>query len=301
MAARLSLRVGILLDHPNARSLHRRTTPRIGGIAFLVAVVVTMIASGRGMPFALSLAVLAVVMISLLDDWRAQPIALRLAVHAVSAVVAVAGLLPGNWAVPLLAVLVVWSANLFNFMDGADGLAASMALIGFSMLGWAGWGSGHEAGSISLILAGAVAGFLLFNLPPARVFMGDAGSIPLGFGAALISIWGVRDGLWPAWFPVLVFLPFLLDASFTLLRRVWRGERFWMAHREHLYQRLVLAGWTHRRLLTVAVPLMLLTGMTACWLLKLPITVQFPVSVLLCLCSATLYSIAHRRLARSTE
>ncbi|MBL8515347.1 MAG: glycosyltransferase family 4 protein [Betaproteobacteria bacterium] len=301
LAAAVSRHTGLLLDRPNARSLHRSPTPRAGGIAVCLTVALTVSASGQGISGAVPLTALAVALISLLDDWRAQPVALRLAVHGLAAIAAVASLFPGAWTALLVALVVVSSANLFNFMDGADGLAATMALIGFSTLGWAALGASHQIGPIALIIAGAAGGVLLFNLPPARVFLGDAGSIPLGFSAALLSIWGVRDSLWPAWFPVLVFLPFLLDAGATLLVRVWRREWFWQAHREHLYQRLVLRGWTHTKLLLVVTPIMLMTCVLALLLLRVPVGLQFPAFLGACLSLATTYGVVNIRLARQPD
>jgi hypothetical protein len=107
------------------------------------------------------------------------------------------------------------------------------------------------------------AAFLLFNFPPARVFMGDAGSIPLGFLAAVLGLIGWRAGLWPLWFPLVVFGPFTVDASVTLARRMVRGERIWEAHRSHYYQRLILSGWTHRRAAVWEYGLMLLSAAVA--------------------------------------
>jgi UDP-N-acetylmuramyl pentapeptide phosphotransferase/UDP-N-acetylglucosamine-1-phosphate transferase len=94
-------------------------------------------------------------------------------------------------------------------------------------------------------VAGAAAGFLLFNFHPARIFLGDAGSIPLGFLAGALGYWGWRDDVWPIWFPAVVFSPFIGDASITLLKRMVRGEKFWRAHREHYYQRMVQSGLGH--------------------------------------------------------
>jgi UDP-N-acetylmuramyl pentapeptide phosphotransferase/UDP-N-acetylglucosamine-1-phosphate transferase len=108
-----------------------------------------------------------------------------------------------------------------------------------------------------------VSGFLVFNWPPARIFMGDVGSTFLGFLAGVLSVRGVRDGLFDFWVPVLVFSPFIVDATLTLLRRLFRGERIWQAHREHYYQRLVLLGWSHRKTVLAEYVLMLACGGSA--------------------------------------
>ena len=104
--------------------------------------------------------------------------------------------------------------------------------------------------------------------------MGDAGSVPLGFLAAALGIEGWRRDLWPLWFPLLVFSPFIADATLTLTRRVLRGERVWRAHREHAYQKLVCLGWSHRRVALHAYGLMLAAGLTALLLTACPIRWQ---------------------------
>ena len=146
--------------------------------------------------------------------------------------------------------------NLFNFMNGSDG-SPGHGGHRFGTLAIA----ACEAGAMALALvatcvAAASLGFLLHNFPPARVFLGDAGSVPLGFLAGALGLHGVFTGIWPLWFPMLVFSPFIVDASVTLLRRVVHGERFWRAHRSHYYQRLVMAGWSPRALALGAYALM---------------------------------------------
>jgi UDP-N-acetylmuramyl pentapeptide phosphotransferase/UDP-N-acetylglucosamine-1-phosphate transferase len=153
--------------------------------------------------------------------------------------------------------------NLYNFMDGSDGLAGGMAAFGFSSLALAAWLS--DALGLAVFcasVAAAALAFLRFNFPLARVFMGDAGSIPLGFLAATLGILGVLQNLWPMLFPLLVFSPFIVDASLTLLRRGIAREKVWQAHRSHYYQRLVRMGWSHRRLALGEYALMAASGVS---------------------------------------
>jgi UDP-N-acetylmuramyl pentapeptide phosphotransferase/UDP-N-acetylglucosamine-1-phosphate transferase len=160
-------------------------------------------------------------------------------------------------------------------MDGSDGLAGGMSVIGFASLAAGGWMSGDDASLIECaIVAAASAAFLLFNFPPARLFMGDAGSVPLGFLAAALSLSGWRDGDWPFWFPVAVFAPFIADATVTLLKRAAARERIWEAHNKHYYQRLVRMGWSHRRTALAEYALMLVCGLTALWALREPLYLQ---------------------------
>ena len=240
----------IATDQPNERSLHHTPVPRIGGWGVIPAVIaVTLVASPRDWLLPVATAVLFGV--SFVDDRAGLPIALRFGVHALVAAAWLA-LAPFDlpFALACLAVVgIIWITNLFNFMDGADGLAGGMALFAFSAYALVASQAGLAALAIwSTAIAGAAAGFLLFNFHPARVFLGDAGSITVGFLAGAFGIWGWSAGAWPVWFPFLVAAPFFIDASVTLLRRAARGERFWRAHREHYYQRLVQSGWSHRRL-----------------------------------------------------
>jgi UDP-N-acetylmuramyl pentapeptide phosphotransferase/UDP-N-acetylglucosamine-1-phosphate transferase len=147
----------------------------------------------------------------------------------------------------VLVVAVAWITNLYNFMDGSDGLAGGMAMIGFgayAVAAW--WGQNAALAAFCLALSAAALAFLLHNHHPARIFLGDVGSIPLGFLAAALGVVGWRNDVWPLWFPVLVFAPFIADATITLVRRLLRRQRVWQAHRDHYYQRMVRMGLGHR-------------------------------------------------------
>ena len=236
------------LDRPNERSLHDTPVPRVGGVALAVGVAAA-VAAGLA-PFGLALALAAgLAALSFLDDLRPLPTGVRLAAHLVaSGIIAWYILSPMH---PLELALVVlgiaWLTNLYNFMDGADGLAGGMSVTGFGAYALAAFAAGDaDTASISLALAGAAAAFLAFNFPPARVFLGDVGSIPLGFLAGALGITGWRNDAWPLWFPLLVFAPFIGDATVTLVKRLLRRERVWQAHREHYYQRMVRMGLGHR-------------------------------------------------------
>jgi UDP-N-acetylmuramyl pentapeptide phosphotransferase/UDP-N-acetylglucosamine-1-phosphate transferase len=258
-----------ILDHPNDRSLHTTPTPRTGGVAIVGGIlagsfVLLFIAGdgfGRELRWLGGLAALVAV-VSYLDDTRHMPIGYRLAVHVTVSVLLVAtGMSIGSLSLPEfayvlpppLAALVtvlftVWMINLYNFMDGMDGFAGGMTAIGFgtlAVLGW--WNGGQVFAAANLIIAAGAVGFLIFNFPPAKIFMGDTGSSTLGFLAAGMSLWGNRSGAAPLWISVLIFSPFIVDATVTLLRRVARREKVWQAHKTHYYQRLVQVGWGHRK------------------------------------------------------
>ena len=240
-------RANLALDQPNERSLHAQPIPRVGGLGISAGSVVGLVVAGLPVVGLLA-AVLA--WVSFADDRRGLPIGVRFAAHAAASAVFLVVAMPDGaplwWfgALPLL----VWMTNLYNFMDGSDGLAGGMAVFGFGAFAVAAHLSGHGAIAVaSLGIVAANVAFLVFNFPPARVFMGDAGSIPLGFLAGGLGFLGWAQGAWPIWFPVVVFSPFIADATVTLVRRLLRGERFWQAHRSHYYQRLVRLGWGHQR------------------------------------------------------
>lgn len=243
---------------PGARSLHARPVPRVGGIAIWVG----FLPAALFVPPEFGIARwvwwvpwLALVVVSLRDDFRNVGVGVRLTVHCVAAAWMAAGLAMSLPAAPfaawpvlalnaaLAALLIAWGLNLYNFMDGNDGLAALMAVVGFSAYGLG--AAGSAAVTLFFALAAASAPFLVANRPPARMFMGDVGAIPLGFLAAAFGLAGVAAGVWPAWFPALVFLPFLADATVTLARRARRREKVWEAHRTHYYQRLNQLGAGH--------------------------------------------------------
>jgi UDP-N-acetylmuramyl pentapeptide phosphotransferase/UDP-N-acetylglucosamine-1-phosphate transferase len=252
----------IATDIPNERSLHVRPVPRIGGWGVIPAAVVASTVFGAA--DSLMLCIIAVLFfVSFADDRISLPILVRMPIHIAAAAL---WLSYGPVALPpMIAVLagcgIIWITNLFNFMDGSDGLAGGMALFAFATFAAVAAVSGIAPLAIwSMALAGASAGFLFFNFNPARVFMGDAGSVTLGFLAGAFGIWGWAAGAWPFWFPFLVAAPFFLDATVTLFRRVLRKEPFWRAHREHYYQRLIRSGWSHRRTALAEYALMATSG-----------------------------------------
>ena len=228
----------------------------------------------------LAILVAALAAVSFLDDRRHVPIVFRFLAHGIAAVAFILLVLPDigpAWRIGTV-IAVVWLTNLYNFMDGSDGLAGGMTLFGFTAYALGAWAAGDLIlATLAASVAAAAAAFLAFNFPPARVFMGDAGSIPIGFLAATFGLLGWSEQLWPLWFPLLVFSPFLVDATVTLLRRVGRGERFWKAHKMHYYQRLVQLGWGHRDTALAGYLLMALCGAAALWSLAQPSRVQIAI------------------------
>lgn len=256
-------------DVPNERSLHDAPIPRIGGVGMMAGVLTAWALMLMSLAWWVVLPLLALIAVSLLDDKRGVPVRQRLLVHGIAAAVLVlgSGMATQNFLLALLLLpCVVWMTNLYNFMDGSDGLAGGMTFFGFTMYGLAALMHGNDTMAMLNFSVGAAAlGFLYYNLHPAKVFMGDAGSIPLGFLAAAMGLWGWEQGNWPGWFPLMVFFPFVADATVTLLKRTLRGAKITEAHREHYYQRLVQIGWGHRNVALFAYALMFASGVSAIW------------------------------------
>ena len=255
----------LALDKPGARSLHARPVPRTGGIAVLLGAAVSLGFGGERLWFALATALL-LALVSFADDLYDIPSLARLAAHATAAAVVAWYVLSPMGAVEMALIIaaITWMTNLFNFMDGSDGLAGGMAVIGFAAYAFAAGLAGDSAlCAVSVALAAASAAFLAYNIHPARLFLGDVGSIPLGFLSGALGIVGWRNDVWPLWFPALIFAPFIADATVTLLKRLIRGERVWRAHREHYYQRMVLMGLGHRDTALILYSLMLVCAAAA--------------------------------------
>ena len=196
----------LVLDHPNHRSLHAAPTPRIGGIGILAGMLAAFACADFAVDLRLLIAIALLVAVSLLDDVRDIGAAGRMLTHLLCAGLAVWALAisPDNiWLALLAALAIAWMTNLYNFMDGSDGLAGSMAVFGFGSYGLAALFA-NDAGfaALNFSVAAAATGFLLFNFPPARIFMGDAGAIPLGFLAAVCGMDGWNRGDWPLWLGV---------------------------------------------------------------------------------------------------
>ncbi len=256
LARRHALRHG-LLDQPGERRSHVVPTPRGGGVGIVVAWILACAVLGIAGRLPVPLAVAAVCGTLLVggagyaDDHRPLSPWLRLAAHVAAGLVLAAGLL-GAGAAPWLALLalacVPVMVNVWNFMDGIDGLATSQA--GLAALGFAFLSHGQQAAIPALLLVAACLGFLPFNFPRARIFLGDVGSGALGFALATLAmllLFEAGEDALPGILP-LTFLPvsaFLIDASLTLAWRMVRREKWWIAHVEHAYQRLAARIGSH--------------------------------------------------------
>lgn len=238
-------------DLPGERRLHDAPTPRGGGIA--IAAVLLASAPGWGEGAALvAVGLLFTSGAGLIDDLRPLSALPKLGLQAVGALpLALAWPLAPETLGPLGSVAVAWAwvmvaVNFWNFMDGSNGLAASQALlVGAALMAIAGVAS--PAGWLGLAMVAGCLGFLPFNIPVARLFLGDVGSFALGYAVAAALLMATAGAAGPAWFLMLLPSAVLADAGLTLLGRLRRREKVWMAHREHVYQRAVLQGFSHLR------------------------------------------------------
>jgi UDP-N-acetylmuramyl pentapeptide phosphotransferase/UDP-N-acetylglucosamine-1-phosphate transferase len=250
----------IALAKPNARSSHKIPTPQGGGIAVIAA---TLVAAGAAIVFAGNATVtipllvfaasLFIALIGFVDDVRPLPVVPRLLLQA-SAVAAVLFAIPGELKIVsscplwlergLLLFAGLWFVNLVNFMDGLDlmtvaeavPVATVTALIGFAGL------IPTDTAVVAAALCGALLGFVPFNRPVAKIFLGDVGSLPIG----LLLGWGLLELALHQQIAAALLLPlyYLADATLTLFRRITRREAFWAAHRSHFYQRATDNGFT---------------------------------------------------------
>jgi Fuc2NAc and GlcNAc transferase len=274
-----------LLAVPNERSSHSQPTAHGGGLAlvsaFTLGLLLAALMYGTWEPSFLVLAGLALILmvVGVVDDLKGLTVRLRMTLYTLACFWLAATLLPvigsdtvlRNAALLLLATgAMLWALNLYNFMDGIDGIAALQTVLACCCAAWLSWQTGHgdQYALFCLLLAAAHSGFLVWNCPPARLFMGDAGSVPSGFLlASLVLLGAVQGQLNPlSW--LILFAIFVTDATWTLWWRIGTGQAFMQAHRLHAYQRLSRFWGSHGK-----VDLLLLV-INIVWLLPLATAVQ---------------------------
>jgi Fuc2NAc and GlcNAc transferase len=279
-----------ILDVPNVRSSHVTPTPRGGGLAIVIAflgALAFLVSVGLLQPslaFVLAAGGGAVALTGYLDDRKTLPASIRICVHIVAAILAVMVLggiteqtlrtvgLHGIWAGGLLGLLVLaWSTNLFNFMDGIDGIAASEAVFVAGAGALLNWRYGGDSGltAAMVVLAAATLGFLVWNWPPARIFMGDVGSGFLGFTLAVIALAASRHSVARIEVWMILSGVFVVDATVTLLTRVVRGDRWFEAHRQHAYQHLASRWKAHMPVTALVIVINLLWLFPWAWIAAL--------------------------------
>lgn len=248
------------IDQSNHRSLHQGAVARIGGLIFVPLLLLFSCWLYRALPLPPVLTQLAVAgsalwLLAVFDDAKDLSAGLRLFMQILVSLFAAWSFyaLQPHWLWGLWFFYALACINFYNFMDGSDGIAAVQGIVGFAACGlfaWWLWPESHLHW-LALLQVVVLVAFLTVNWQPAKMFMGDAGSTVLGFAAASWAALFYCQS--PRWFylAVVPFLPFWLDASITLLKRIWRGEKFWQPHRQHYYQRQILAGNSHAQIAIV--------------------------------------------------
>jgi Fuc2NAc and GlcNAc transferase len=275
-----------ILDIPNSRSSHAAPVPRGGGLAIVIVFMAMLAYQGLIGMLPLSLAFVLTVgggglaATGYLDDRRTLPASIRFCVHIIAAtfaVIVVGGItqetmrhigLHGAWAAGLIGVVAVtWYTNLFNFMDGIDGIAGSETVFvaGAGALINCKFGGDGGLTAAMLGLAAATLGFLVWNWPPARIFMGDVGSGFLGFTLAVLALYASRHGAVPIEVWAILSGVFLVDATVTLVTRMARGDRWFEAHRLHAYQNLAGRWHAHWPVTLLAMAINLLWLLPWAW------------------------------------
>lgn len=262
VATAMARNAGMVIE-PGRRQSHSVATPTGGGLGLVLAIVATSFYLQASLPLpgfwwkGVFPGVLLLGAIGWLDDSRHVSAWLRLLVQLAVSIWLLASVslqsYEGVMVTSVFAVVaMVWYMNLYNFMDGSNGMAAFQGVFaGLVMAVLFGVNDQAPAALLALVVAAACAGFVPLNFPSARVFMGDVASVPLGFIFAALSLHGIGQGIfgWPV--AILVMAVFIVDASLTLLSRVIRRERWYTAHAQHVYQRLIGHGWSHRKVLVV--------------------------------------------------
>ncbi len=299
-----------MLDQPGQRRSHQLPTPRGGGIGIVVAMLVCLPGTLLLPPAPSTASVIAGAVVALLlvalagwwDDHRSLPVFPRLGAQLLAVALFSTSLLATGlswWWFPLLLVGGAWSINLHNFMDGIDGLLAQQTVFVAAGLAWLAWVSAQPALAASaLALALASAGFGYYNRPPARIFMGDVGSGSVGLLIFCFSamLWRQNHALlWPA---LILSSAFVVDASLTLLLRVWRGRRWYTAHREHLYQWLVRRGASHAWADAAYLGWNLLIAAPMTWLAWSHLTLALPITMAAYLGATAIWLSLKRRFVR---
>jgi UDP-GlcNAc:undecaprenyl-phosphate GlcNAc-1-phosphate transferase len=257
-----------VLDVPDDRSAHIQPMPTLGGLAILLGTSITLALGGLffTLPpiwFALS-ASTVILCVLVYDEIRPMGRIAKFVIQCGASLVLIGGgvvldrldlpfvgVLHLSWAaMPVTFLWLVGVQNIYNFMDGIDGLASVEGFLVSGLIAGLAISFASSSAPVCFVLAGSALGFLFFNFPPARIFMGDVGSHFLGLMLGVIAIWGEPEGV-PFWIVVLCLGTFLYDGIYTLLRRLFRGENITQAHRFHLYQRLNRLGWTYRSVLSL--------------------------------------------------
>jgi len=262
LAMRLAVQTGMIVQ-PGARQSHQQATPTGGGLGIVFTILLSTLFIHFIQPlpefwcFNVVPGILLLAFVGWLDDKKPVASVVRLLVQFIVSLwllqfAEYLDLAQHAVLIALITITVVWVMNLYNFMDGSNGMAGFQGVFCATVFA-ALFAFGGQSGMalIALIVAAACSGFLPLNFPNARIFMGDVASVPLGFIFAAFAVYGVNAGVFNWWVPILVMSVFIVDASLTLAARVIHQEQWYTAHKQHVYQRLIEQEWSHSQVLMV--------------------------------------------------
>lgn len=308
LATQLSISSGMITE-PGQRQSHRVATPTGGGLGLVVSLVVSTAILQKFLPLPLFWwksmlpGVLLLAAVGWLDDKRPVSSRLRLLVQFVVSLWLLGfACFEGTQAmivVCLISVLaLVWLMNLYNFMDGSNGMAGFQGVFASLVMAHLFFVGDHYAMAfLALIVAAACAGFLPLNFPQATVFMGDVASVPLGFIFGAFAVYGIQEDVIDLASSVLIMAVFIVDATMTLVARVIRGERWYTAHNQHVYQRLIVQEWSHSQVLMAYQAINVLMVLPAIVLVNLYPRFAMPTTVLTLFLLGACWFIANKKLS----
>ena len=302
-----------MLALPGKRQSHQHATPTGGGLGLIISIVLVTVCLGLmlSLPDFWWQKMLPGVVLLGIIGWRDDKVPvsalLRLLVQLAVSIWLISS---DSWEISLKDILIlgavviaiVWQMNLYNFMDGSNGMAGFQGVFaGLTMAVLFQAGGDYPMALVAVTVAAACAGFLPLNFPKAKVFMGDVSSVPLGFIFAAFAVYGVQTGSLSLTLSILIMSVFFIDATLTLLSRAFRGERWYTAHAQHIYQRLIAQGWSHRRVLLVYQAINVLWVVPAIALAKIYPQYDVAVLALTLFLLGACWQIVNRRLGMNAE
>ena len=302
-----------MMAQPGVRQSHQLATPTGGGLGLIISMVVTTLCLQllHALPGYWWQNMLPGILLLAIVGWRDDKQTVSPLVRLFVQLAVSVWLLGFGWSefslkdlglFASVTVAMVWFMNLYNFMDGSNGMAGFQGVFaGLIMAVLFQMGEQQAMALVALVVAAACMGFLPLNFPQARVFMGDAASVPLGFIFASLAVYGIQTGSLSLSISILIMSVFIIDATLTLLARVFRGERWYTAHAQHVYQRLIALGWSHRLVLVIYQAINIILVLPAVVLAK--IYPQFAIVTvgLTMLLLGTCWQIANGRLGMNAE
>jgi len=279
----------IFYDVPNQRSSHTKPTLKIGGVIIFSIFFPTIYNEYYSFSINLLLPAFIIFIISFLDDLFHVSNLIRFLFHLFASIIFISLLPIDNIFISMFFVIsMIWITNLYNFMDGIDGLSVSMTIVGFSSFAYIFYlKSAYDLSVISSLLVFVVLPFFYFNFIKSKIFIGDSGATTIGFLAGALGLIGWTNELFPIWFPILIFVPFGADATLTLILRLYERKNPFQPHNEFFFHKLIFLGYPKNIVLYLYLFFMILSSLLAFFIIKCSIEViyfSFYLYLILLLC-----------------